>query len=166
MTQNWYAIAVHPKKEGLVEHQLKSAGIHAVCPRYVKRVRHARKCRDVATPLFPGYLFAQLEELSGSWRQVNWMQGSLGLITVGSRPSALEQSFLNQFLSRVDSNGVVRFNQDFEIGDSVRTIGGPFDRLIGKVLATSEQDRVKILIEALNRKVEMTLPRTAVIRTV
>ena len=163
MNSNWFALAVQPRKENYVEQQLRSADHDVACPRYVKTVRHARRQKQVEAPLFPGYLFLKLSADSPNWRNVNWIPGSIGLIKFGNSPSPLKNDFVEEFISNLGSDGVVGFNQELKRGDRVQALGGPFDGLIGEVIKMSDSERVKVLMDALNRKVEMTLPRRAVI---
>lgn len=163
MNQNWYVLAVQPRKETFVEHQLRSAGFGVACPRYIKSIRHARRVKRVAKPLFPGYLFVRFADKSQSWRNVNWVPGTVGLVKSDNRPSPLSAKFVESVISNMGQDGVVSFEQKIRLGDSVQAVGGPFDRLIGRVIEMSEGDRVKVLMDALNRKVEITLPKMAVI---
>jgi len=163
MSLNWYALAVHPRKEEYVEKQLLASGVRVVCPKYLKTVKHARQKRHVATPLFPGYLFVQADFQSSSWRNFNCLPGSIGLIKFGNRPSRLNEMFVEEYISSVDSIGLIAFEREFEQGERVRALGGPFHLQVGEVIAMSSNQRVKILMEALNRRVEMTLPRRALV---
>lgn len=163
MDQNWYVLAVQPRKEVYVEHQLRSAGEVVTCPRYVKTVRHARRTKRVPSPLFPGYLFVQLDLKTHNWRKVNSIPGSMGLVKFNNRPSPLGLPFVESVISKIGRDGIVSFEQKLRLGDSVQAVGGPFDRLFGRVIEMSESDRVKVLMDALNRKVEITLPKMAVI---
>ena len=163
MNKNWYALAVQPRKERYVKQQLEREGLNVVLPIYRKNVRHARASKVKLKPLFPGYLFVHIEPTPLMWRRVNWVHGSIGLVRFGDRPSPLPQSFVEGFIDESTSDGVVNFNHNLEIGDSVIAIGGPFDRLRGEIVELSDTERVKILIEALSRKIQTTLPRTAVV---
>lgn len=160
---SWFALAVRPHKERYVEQQLQHKGHHVVCPRYAKTVRHARRQRVVETAIFPGYVFVKLTSAAQNWREVNWIPGAIGIVKFGNTPSALNNEFVDEFILSANSNGVVEFKLKLERGDRVQALGGPFDGFIGEVINMSEQDRVKVLMNALNRKVEMTLPRKAVI---
>lgn len=159
----WYALAVKPHKEMYVEKQLIQQGIRTANPRYKKVVRHARQVTHRMVALFPGYIFVELEIREQNWRLVNWTPGSIGLLKSNGRPSPLEKSFVNGFITSLDQNGLISLNHEYRIGDRVRAIGGPFDQLVGEVIEMDDKDRVKILMSALNRKIETTLPRSAVI---
>lgn len=163
MSKRWYALAVQPRKELYVEQQLIARGHKAACPRFRKTVRHARKTKSVLAPLFPGYLFLEIDLGVQSWRKANWIPGSIGLVKIDNRPTPLDGDFVDSVISALGHGGVIEFQNNLQVGDRVQAIGGPFDRIIGEVVSLSDKDRVKVLMEALNRKVEMTLPRKSVV---
>lgn len=160
MTSNWYVLAVHSRKENFVETQLAARKLKAVCPRYVKITRHARSKRQVMAPLFPGYIFVEFCEHGRNWREVNAIAGSIGLLRLESRPLPLNCVFVSRFISNQNEKGVVEFKQSFSPGDRVQAIGGPFDQKIGEVIKMSDKERVQVLIEGLNRSVNLSLPQT------
>ena len=166
VTDNWYALAVQPRKESYVKQQLDRLGVRVAHPRYQKVVRHARQTKTVLAPLFPGYLFVELVAQGAKWRKVNWVSGSVGLVRFNEYPAPLSDDFVENFLLLLRNDGVVEFKQDLKTGDRVQAVGGPFDRYIGEVVAMSDDQRVRILMEALNRKIETTLPIKSVIAAV
>lgn len=80
-----------------------------------------------------------------------------------NRPAALNGAFIDTFITGNREDGLVNFKDNLKVGDRVRAIGGPLDNLVGEVVAMADQDRVKVLMEALNRKIHLTLPRSDVV---
>lgn len=163
MKTNWYALAVQPRKEVYVAQQLRRDNCAVAFPRYKKVVRHARRTKTVLAPLFPGYLFIELADKAARWRKVNWVAGSIGLIRFDGQPAPLEAHFVDCYVSPLDEDGIIEFSHDLKSGDRVQAIGGPFDRFLGEVVAMTDDQRVKILMDALNRKIQTTLPIKSVI---
>lgn len=159
MGNQWYALAVQPRKETYVENQLKHENFNVVNVQFLKVVRHARQTKTVRAPLFPGYLFVELPKNGLGWRKANWLPGSLGFIKVENRPSPLEQRFVDQFICSTELSGLVSFKQELKVGDRVRAVGGPCDSLHGEIVAMSAGDRVQILMEAISRKIAVTIPK-------
>ena len=91
------------------------------------------------------------------------MQGSIGLVRFDNRPAPLPRPFVEDFVLGLGENSIAEFNHDLKIGDMVQAIGGPFDNLRGEIISLSDQDRVKVLMEALNRKIAMTLPKNQIV---
>lgn len=163
VTKKWYVLAVQPHRERFVEQQLLAIGRKVACPRFIKSVRHARQVSTIAAPLFPGYLFVELGEPNFDWRRVNSTLGAIGLIKSKNRPQPLSCEFVINFIHTLGADGIVEFHEHLNIGDRIQAVGGPFDRLEGEIVDMSGVDRVKILMDAVNRKIVTNLPRTAVI---
>lgn len=163
MDKNWYVLAVQPGKERYVEMQIKSAGYGVLCPRYKRRVRHARAVKTVTPPLFPGYVFVELESHAASWRSVNWIPGAIGFVRFEGNPSSVNSDFLENLKQYMATDGSSVIEKPLSIGDRVQAISGPFERVLGEVIDMSDGERVTVLMEALNRKIELTIARTAIV---
>lgn len=163
MSHNWYVLSVQPRKECYVQQQLLAHGYQFAYPRYRKSIRHARRTRMVSRPLFPGYMFIRLDLDSDNWRLAHRVPGSIGLVKFANRPSPLPAEFVAKFIHNLDDDGTIQLNPSLKLGDRVQAIGGPFDRCMGEVVNMTDNERVKVLMSALNRKVEMTLPRKTVV---
>ena len=96
MDNRWYALAVQRRKESYVEQQLSSLGYVVVCPRFLSLRRSSRKVTKTKAPIFPGYLFVELNLERQNWREVNSNPGSNGLINFGDRPYPLNRCFANR----------------------------------------------------------------------
>lgn len=164
MFRKWYALAVQPRKESYVQKQLASARYENVCPRYAKVVRHARRTTKVLVPLFPGYVFVSLENARNDWREVNYTRGAIGLIKSNGFPQALDEDFVDEFILGQNPKGSAKFRSKLNLGDRVVAVGGLFDSLNGEVIDFRGSERVTILMNALNRKIETDLPRDSVVR--
>ncbi len=78
-------------------------------PRRWRTVRHARRVRDVAAPLFPGYLFVSLDPGAVRWRSINGTVGVRYLIAAGDKPLPLPEGFVEALVKVADASGVVSF---------------------------------------------------------
>lgn len=57
----WYAVYTKTGAENLAEGHLQRQGFRVYLPRYRKERRHARRITLVKAPLFPRYLFVELD---------------------------------------------------------------------------------------------------------
>src|SRR5258706_16252721 len=73
----WYAVNCLSNREFLASSQLRNQGFRTFLPRRLTTRRHARKFDTVMRPLFPGYLFVQLDLSRDRWRSIN---GTLGVV--------------------------------------------------------------------------------------
>ena len=65
---NWYAVQTLPNRENLAVSHLERQGFDVWLPRIERIIRHARQTKRVWRPLFPGYLFINLDLEKARWR--------------------------------------------------------------------------------------------------
>ena len=58
---NWYAVQTQPNRENVAVANLERQGFDVWMPLCERIIRHARQARRVRRPLFPGYLFINLD---------------------------------------------------------------------------------------------------------
>lgn len=154
---SWAAVNTHPNQERIALDNLKRQGFETYCPMIHRRVRHARRTHDVLRPLFPGYLFAAVEPLIQPWRPMLSTVGVRTVVRFGDEISLLDDSFIRG-LKAQEVNGVVQPPPaDFKVGDKVCVTAGALEGLAATVVALNEKDRLTVLLEILNRPVNVQL---------
>jgi transcriptional antiterminator RfaH len=145
----WAVAATHPHREALASENLTRQGFTSYCPVIMRRIRHARRTYDSLKPLFPGYLFIELE----NWQtQIRPLLGTLGIRTVvmsSGRPATLPSGFVESLRAREIDGRIAKPERAFQIGQTVRIQNGPFDGLIGQIVELRENDRVLVLLDLL-----------------
>ena len=149
---NWYALRIKPHKERAVSEQLQQWDIEAYCPMVRVKPKNPRAAKQ--KPYFPGYLFVHIDLDSVGSNTINWMPGTLGLVSFGNTPATVPENLigeLQQRLLQIEAQGGLVL-VDLEPGDPVRIVEGPFAgyeaifnmRLAGK-------DRVQVLLSFLSQ---------------
>lgn len=161
----WYAAHTQPHGEGRALANLAQQGFTAYLPRCRKTRRHARRTESVAVPFFPRYLFVALDLDAQRWRAVNGTFGVAGLVGSKDRPAALPDGLVEALRAREDDGGCIPLAPSaarFAPGDAVRVVGGAFDNLEGLFEGLTDNDRVRVLLDLLGRKVRVFLAPDAV----
>ncbi len=158
----WFVVRTKPRCEEEAEANLRAQGFVVLCPRYRKRVRHARKETMKLAPLFPGYLFIQLAPHERRWTTIRSTRGVAYVVHFGDRYPSLPEAFIAEMQARMDAQGVVRLpdmrEESLRPGDLVRIRTGALAGLWGVVERLKPQDRVVVLVELLQREVRVELP--------
>ena len=153
MNQYWYVLRSKPNKESFLWEQLNLQKIESFYPWLrVKPVNpRARKVK----PYFPGYVFlrADLEEISLSTLQ--WMPGSMGLVSFGGEPASVPENLINAIRNRVNEINATgrKLLEGLSKGQPVKIHSGPFagyDALFDSRL--SGDDRVRVLLKLIDKK--------------
>jgi transcriptional antiterminator RfaH len=153
----WYVAQTQPNAEAKAITHLSRQGFTAYLPRYLKRRRHARRVEIVTAPLFPRYLFVEIDVAVQRWRSVYSTVGVSRLICTGDTPTPVSNQVVNLLKGREDGAGFIELDRrpQFRVGEEVRVLDGVFCNCLGLYDGMSDRDRVAILLDLLGRKVRV-----------
>ena len=150
----WVVVNTHPHKEALAIENLQRQDFRSYCPMVRKRIRHARREQDVLRPLFPGYVFTQVDTTLHRWRSIVSTFGVRSLVSFGDRLSFLQDGFIQTLMAREVDGAIVRPTSPYAVGQHVRISGGAFDGIVATIIEMNEKDRLTVLLNLLNRPVK------------
>jgi transcriptional antiterminator RfaH len=153
----WVVVNTHPHKESFAIENLQRQNFQAYCPMAHKRIRHARREQDVLRPLFPGYIFTQVDTASHRWRSIASTFGVRSLVSFGDRLSFLEDGFVQTLKAREVGGAIIRPTTPYAVGQQVRVSGGAFDGIVATIVEMNEKDRLVVLLNLLSRPTKMKL---------
>lgn len=154
---NWYVFVAQPHREQIAVKHLQNQSFEVFLPTTLKPVRHARKTRIKAAPLFPGYGFVSFDKKLDFWRSINATRGVKYLITGNEIPTPVPTQFISMLRSLADEDGVVSFENVLKPGDRVRIATGPFVNHIGKLAKLDRKGRVEVLLALLCGEVQVKM---------
>lgn len=121
------------------------------CPRHRVRVNVHGYRREVARPLFPGYLFASFDA-SSFLRAVHYAHGVRGVVRSGTEPAEVPAELLDAIRARMRDGYVVLDPPRFHPGERVEVVEGPLRGCTGIFERNlSAERRVAILLDLLGR---------------
>jgi len=161
--QRWYAVQCLSNREFVAATQLRNQGFTTFLPCQLKTRRHARRFDSVRRPLFPGYLFVQLDLSRDRWRSINGTLGVARLVGHAEMPSAAPAGSIEAIRSACDGFDVVNRSGDIAPGDMIRVARGPFSDLVGKLERLDSAARVHVLLELMGRRASVVLSRDQII---
>ena len=160
----WYVVNTLPHQEGRAEQNLRRQSFTTLLPVTKKTRRHARRIDTVRAPLFPGYLFVQLDLAKQRWSSINSTFGVKRLLSNGLQPTEAPRDFIAALQDTIDEDGIAAVPApELQPGQQVRIATGPFADTIAAVLHLSPGERVKVLLDVLGGNVSATMPRRAVV---
>lgn len=148
-SEAWYVVQTKPRGEATAVTNLLRQEFRAFCPRINRTRRHARKFTTVSEPLFPSYAFVAIDVADQPWRRISGTFGVARLLTDGERPIPLSPGFARQLRLLTDAPDAMH------VGQEVRLRTGPFADLVGRVVAIPARDRVRVLLQIMNRDVSV-----------
>lgn len=158
----WFAVHTQPNRELRATTQLLNQGYQVFVPKRMKTVRHARRLKTIIAPLFPRYVFIELDLTAHQWRNVNSTFGVTSLVMQGDMPHPVPQGIVETMIASVDGKGLVQFEQDLKVGGRVRLAAGPFADRLGILDRLDDSGRVRVLLEIMGGRVPVRVPREIV----
>jgi transcriptional antiterminator NusG len=164
--KNWYVIHTYSGYEESVAKNLRqrvdSLGMEdkifsVVVPKEkkIKIVKGKRKV--VEEKVYPGYVLVEMIVTDDSWYVVRNTPNVTGFVGAGTTPVPVSNQEIENLQKRM---GVEEpeYKIDFEEGDSVKVIDGPFKDFDGKISEIDEKrGKVKVLINMFGRDTPVEL---------
>lgn len=163
---NWYVVQTQPNRENLALAHLVRQGFDVWLPHIERITRHARRVKSIRRPLFPGYLFINLDLEKARWRAINGTVGVKKIVSCGCKPSVVDSEFITALKASESLNGFVDTGHDYlKPGQEVEILSGPMAGQVGKLLSLDAGDRVTVLLQMLGHFVRGQIGRNAVAST-
>ena len=157
---NWYAVHTRPHQETCAESNLRRQGFATYFSRYLRNRRHARKSEMVVRPLFPRYIFVNVDSAYNRWRSIHSTFGVSDIVCAGSTPANVPAAVITDIRAREDDEGFVRLGLPAGLvpGSRVRALDGLFAEVHGVLERVTSERRVAILMTLLGREVRVSVP--------
>ncbi|TMC11739.1 MAG: transcription termination/antitermination protein NusG [Chloroflexi bacterium] len=114
------------------------------------------KRRHVQKRIFPGYVLVKMVMTDESWYVVRNTPGVTSFVGSGNKPVPLQETELRSILKQVKQEPQIRV--EFQVGESVRVVDGPFADFLGKVdEINAEKGKLKVLVNMFGRETPVEL---------
>jgi transcriptional antiterminator NusG len=114
------------------------------------------KRRHVQKRIFPGYILVKMVMSDESWYVVRNTPGVTSFVGSGNKPVPLHENELRSILKQVKQEPQIRV--EFQLGESVRVVDGPFADFLGKVdEINAEKGKLKVLVNMFGRETPVEL---------
>ncbi len=174
MDKKWYVIHTYSGYENKVKTNLEKRvqsmemedKIFRVLVPMEDEVEVARdgKKKLVKKKVFPGYVLVEMIVTDDSWYVVRNTPGVTGFVGAGTKPIPLEEHEIRRILRQLGGEEV-KVRIDFEVGESVRIISGPFENFTGIIEEINqERQKVKVRVSLFGRETPVELDYTQVDR--
>jgi len=123
------------------------------------------KRQQVQEKVLPGYILVRMELTDESWAAVRNTPGVTGFVGLSSRPSPLDQDEVSSLLAPVPEEKAAKKAEtmraaavDFEVGQSVTVMDGPFATLPATVDEINpDTQKLKVLVSIFGRETPVEL---------
>jgi len=156
----WYVAQTLPRREFLAIANLGLQSFVTFWPRFWKARRRGRKTDTSLAPLFPGYIFVQLDIDQNPWRTINGTFGVRQLVIGASTyPKAMPCEAMSHILSRCKNGVMNELLESIKPGQITRIISGPLADTLVSIDRLDDGGRVRVLLNILGAQNSISVPR-------
>lgn len=157
----WFVVHSYSGMENKVkrniEHRAESMGmtdriLEVVVPTETEIEIRSGVRKEVEKRVFPGYILVHMVMDEDSWYVVRNSPGVTGFVGLGNKPTPLNDDEVNKIMRRIESDEP-RLKVNFQIGEHVRIMSGPFAEFSGIVDEIyPDKGKAKVLVSFFNRE--------------
>lgn len=158
----WYVVHTYSGYENKVASNLETTVENRNLGHLIQEIRvptekvteiKDNKSREVERKVFPGYVIVKMIMNDDSWYVVRNIRGCTGFVGPSSKPVPLTDEEVERLGVEIKNVEV-----DYNVGDSVRIIDGPFDDSVGIVdELNKEKNSVRVIIHMFGRETPVEL---------
>ena len=163
---SWYVIYSKPREEYRAKENLENQGYEVFLPTCQIEKLINSKVSLITEPLFPRYLFIQLDQINSNWFPIRSTKGVSSLLRFGkeSNPIHVPDQIISNLRTFLNSQSVI--DKLFEQNAPIFICDGIFKGLAGifqkiNYSMTGEQ-RALVLIELLGKLQQFSIPLKAI----
>lgn len=168
---HWYLVFTKPRQEQVALENLERQGYRCYLPQWQvekkkQRGRSAAEWAPVAEPLFPRYLFIELDTgpTGPSWGPIRSTTGVTSLVRFGLQPAKAPAGLIDT-LRAMEAQHAQTAARPLEPGDLVSLREGPFAGLQAVFECQDSNARITLLLEVMSRPVRVQVEAGAVFRS-
>ncbi len=166
MQKNWYVVHTYSgfeeKAKISIEEKVESRGLKDKISRILiptERVVELKggKKRERDKKFYPGYILVEMELDDETWHLVKSTPKVTGFVG-GKKPVAIPQDEVEVIMQQVEKGPVPQVKTQFQKGDNVRIIDGPFSNFNGFVEEVDlDHGRLRVMVSIFGRQTPVEL---------
>lgn len=155
----WYALQHKPAQGDRALTNLQNQDIACFYPKItVEKVRAGKRIKKLE-PLFPGYLFVNLEQTDPVWAKLRSTRGVLRIVGFANKPAGISDDVIQHIKQSLDS---VAEQGGIKPGQAVQLNEGPFEGINAIFQAYDGEARAIVLINFMQKQQKVKVPVSAI----
>ena len=144
----WYLVYTKPRLEKVAELNLNREHFHSYLPFMPALRRHRGRYKTLIDPLFPRYLFIELDSQVGDWSKIRSTKGCISLVCFASIPAQVPLKLITYLKANEEARmkNTTNLTPEFKTGDRIRVLEGLLQDYEGIVKAKNSQERITLLL--------------------
>ena len=155
---NWFAIHTKARAEKKVFERLSLKGFNAYLPLLTSIREWSDRKKKIVTPLISSYVFVNIHK--DALFDTMQIQGTSGILRYLGKPAIIrnhEIENLKILMNDIEQVSTLE-NVEFEKGEEVEVVKGPFTGLIAQSVSIQGKHRIIVEIEAMGSRMAVNVP--------
>tara|TARA_B100002003_G_scaffold210813_1_gene206857 strand:+ start:699 stop:1178 length:480 start_codon:yes stop_codon:yes gene_type:complete len=155
----WYALQHKPAQGDRALTHLQNQEIGCFYPKIpVEKIKAGKRTKKLE-PLFPGYLFVNLEQSDPRWAKLRSTRGVLRIVSFANKPAPIGDDVIEHIKASLDS---VAEQGGIKPGQAVQLNEGPFEGINAIFQAYDGEARAIVLINFMQKQQAVKVPVAAI----
>ena len=155
--KRWYLAQCKPNATHIAVRNLDNQGFASFLPLQEGTKRRGKGFQHQTHPLFPGYLFVQLDASEGPWRKINSTRGIARLVRLGAEPSVVPDAIIAGLMARCNEMCVIQDARTLSVGDRAQVTRGPFSGFVATIADVEANARIFILLQMMGQSTKVSI---------
>ena len=155
----WYALQHKPAQGDRALAHLQNQDIACFYPKItVEKIKAGKRTKKLE-PLFPGYLFVNLEQTDPIWSKLRSTRGVIRVVSFANKPAPISDGVSQHIKDSLDS---VAEQGGIKPGQAVQLNEGPFEGISAIFQAYDGEERAIVLISFMQKQQRVKVPVSAI----
>ena len=155
--KKWFLAQCKPNAMHIAVRNLDNQGFTSFLPLREGTKRKGKGFQHQIRPLFPGYLFVQLDTDEGPWRKINSTRGIARLIRLGAEPSVVPDTIIAGLMARCNEMVIIPDVETLAVGDRAQLTQGPFSGFVATIADVEANARIYILLDIMRQSTKVSI---------
>ena len=161
--KSWYLIQAKPKAEQSAKENLERQKFEVYLPLLLGRIKRRGKLVKSIQPMFPRYLFINLNDQTDDWGPIRSTIGVSTLVRFGNIPGKVPEIFINSLKLNENSEGIHEIpRKTIAVGDKLLIVEGPFEGYEATLFSQKSDERVIVLLRASENFIKVKLEKKVI----
>ena len=150
----WILVYTKAKQERRANDNLLNQGFKTFLPLISSSNRNQKS--KLLKPVFPRYLFVQVDLMSENWISIRSSYGVSGIVMFGEEFTSIPPEIINSLKDRLNAEDIYEERVqviDYKKGDKLTIKQGKLAGIDAIFLSKKSKDRVRLLLSLLNTKI-------------
>lgn len=163
MAERWFLVQFKPNSHKVAQRNLERQGVKTFLPMQEITRRQETRFISELRPLFPGYLFVRLDPDTSPWRKINSTYGVSRIVSFHDIPAPVPNGLVESLIDRCDVNGGVLGGENFQRGDEVKVVEGPFAEFTATIETIDPDKRVWLLLDFMGQATRIKVKASQIV---